>query len=160
MWIFNQVPDVLCDSLMDAGWDSKITIGADILKCTIKRESMSFQYHIARSTLYVRFFYNRHRMVSPTVWEAIDQDVIPEMISVNCEMGEWRQTLEVGAGWSLHDLRQDIMIYLQDLDTNFVITIDDGQTVLKANRRAEKRILAGDLQPPRKLVLVSRSTSS
>jgi hypothetical protein len=125
MWVFKDVTEELYSSLMDGGWDSKITIGANILKCTVKRESLIFRYHIARSTLYVRFFYNRQRMLSPTMWEAVDQDETMEMISIDCEMGEWRKTLDVGSTWNLYDVRQEILIYFE-ANIEFQIEIVDG----------------------------------
>jgi hypothetical protein len=105
MWVFKHMTDDLCSSLMDGGWDSKITIGADIMKCIVKRASLVFKYHIAISTLYVQFFYNRERMLSPTIWEAFDQNETMEMVSIDCEMGEWRQTLYLDSSWTLHDVR-------------------------------------------------------
>jgi len=34
------------DSLMDFGWDSKVCIVVDIIRCTINWTSMIFRYHI------------------------------------------------------------------------------------------------------------------
>jgi hypothetical protein len=64
-------------------------------------------------------------MMLPTVWEAVDQDETVEMISIDCEMGEWRQTLDVGSTWSLYDFRHEILIYFE-ANMEFQIEIVDG----------------------------------
>ena len=94
MWIFKNVNEELCQSLMDGGWNTKITIGADIIKCTVHKEPLVFRYHIARSTLYATFVFNRERMLPNSTWEAIDQSEPIQMVNINCEF--WR--LESSSG--------------------------------------------------------------
>lgn len=86
MWIFKNVSDALCQSLMDGGWDSKVTFGADAIKCTIARTSLIFRFHIARSMLYARFVYNRQRRLSLSQWVDLDQYRPSIMVTVHCEV--------------------------------------------------------------------------
>lgn len=57
---------------MDRGWNPKNIIGANIIKCIVRKESLIFCYHIARFTLYATFVFNRERMLPNSTWEAID----------------------------------------------------------------------------------------
>jgi hypothetical protein len=103
MFVFKQMTDDLCSSLMDKGWDHKITVGADVIKCVIPRASLVLRYHIGRSTFYALFFYNHLKMLTDSTWAAIDHPVV--MVSISCEMGERKQDVEVGMSWTFSDIR-------------------------------------------------------
>ena len=95
MWIFKNVNDRRTLSISyGRGWNTKITIGADIIKCIVHKESLIFRYHIARSTLYATFVFNHERMLPNSTWEAIDQSEPIQMVSISCEFGDWNQVLE------------------------------------------------------------------
>ena len=47
---------------MDKGWESKISISADVIKSIVDQTSMIFRYHINTSTLYFNFVYNQEQM--------------------------------------------------------------------------------------------------
>jgi hypothetical protein len=54
--------DALFDSMMDPGWDEKVVVGKNILKCKIDRSMVQFRYHIGRQILYTNFKYQRLRL--------------------------------------------------------------------------------------------------
>jgi len=73
LFVFKDLSEELLNSLMDKGWDMKISSGADEIKCMVDRESIIFKYHIGRSTLYANFQYNRMRLMDGNIWKSIDQ---------------------------------------------------------------------------------------
>jgi len=62
MYVFKQPTQELMCSMMDNGWNSKITIGAKVIQCTIDQGSLLFRHHIGHSTLYANFVYNQQKM--------------------------------------------------------------------------------------------------
>jgi len=69
LFVFKNLTEQSFKSLMDDGWDTKITIGSKIVKCVVHQTSLVFWYHIKRSTLYVNFQYNHLRLLYGLVWE-------------------------------------------------------------------------------------------
>lgn len=159
MFVFKYVKDELTNSLMDKGWESKITIGADVIKTTVDQASMKFRYHISRSTLYCNFVYNRERMGVDNKWEPIDHLELEQMVTIQCEMGDdWREELEVGLSWSLSDVRKEILVSLgAGFDTDFRMCIVDNDTMTRVNDRNEKNKTVAHVLPPKKLCLVVRT---
>lgn len=158
MFVFKQMTDDLCSSLMDRGWDLKITVGADVIKCVIPRASLVLRYHIGRSTLYALFVYNRLKMLPDSTWEAIDQYEPVVMVSISCEMGERKQDVEVGMSWTFSDIRHEVLLQLGvDTDTESEIWIATDNTVVKVNSRQEKKFTAANAMPPKIFRLVARS---
>lgn len=43
MFVYKHATAELCSSLMDGGWDTKITFGADVIKTTIEPSSLKFR---------------------------------------------------------------------------------------------------------------------
>lgn len=157
MFVFKRMTDKLCASLMDGGWDSKITIGVDTIKTTIHRASLSFRYHISRSTLYANFVYNRERMVSRSTWVAIDQFEPVQMVNINCEMGDYKQEMEVGLSWSFSDIRQEALLQITlATESEFDMWIVDHDRATKVNSRNEKHLTTANVLPPKKLRLIAR----
>lgn len=158
MWIFKEVSDQLCQSLMDGGWDSKVTFGADVIKCMVAKPSLIFRFHIARSTLYARFVYNRQRRVSLSEWVDLDQHMPTVMVTVRCEMEDRQYDLEVGLTWSLADIRQEVAVQFgMEENTIYCLWIVDGRTDIKINPRNEKRHTTVDIMPPKVLRLLRQS---
>ena len=158
-FVFRHMTDDLCSSLMDRGWDCKITVGGDVIKCIIPQSSLLFRYHIGKSTLYALFVYNRHKMLSNSTWEAIDQYEPIVMVSILCEMGEWTQDVEVGMSWTFSDIRQEVLLQRGE-DTNHTeadIFIRSGDTLQKINPRQERQFTSVDAMPPKAFRLVARS---
>lgn len=58
MFVFKHMTEDICASHMDAGWNSKIIIVANIIQMTISHESLSFRYHISMSILHANFVYD------------------------------------------------------------------------------------------------------
>lgn len=143
---------------MDRGWDLKITVGADVIKCVIPRASLVLRYHIGRSTLYALFVYNRLKMLPDSSWEAIDQYEPVVMVSISCEMGERKQDVEVGMSWTFSDIRHEVLLQLGvDTDTESEIWIATDNTAVKVNSRQEKKITTANAMPPKIFRLVARS---
>ena len=42
LFVFKEISEELFDSLMDQGWNEKIVIGADVIKCLIDAKSVLF----------------------------------------------------------------------------------------------------------------------
>jgi len=142
---------------MDGGWESKVTFAADAIKCTVAKPSLIFRFHIARSTLYARFVYNRQRRVSPTEWVDLDQYMPTIMVTVLCEMEGKQHALNVGLTWSLVDIRQEVAVQLGvEVNTEYQMWIVDGTTAFKINARNEKKHTAADIMPPKVLRLLCK----
>jgi len=158
MFFFKNVSKDLCASLMDDGWDEKVTYGADVIKTVVHRPSITFKYHIGRSTLYVNFIYNRSRMVSKDVYESIDQYEQVMMVIVHCEMDGYKTEVEVGLTWSLYDVRQEFSIQVGPILTDLyqMYIISDGPP-MKVNPRNEKNYTVDHVLPPKVIRFVERS---
>ena len=142
---------------MDSGWDLKVTFGADVLKTIVARDSLKFRYHISRSTLYANFVYNRHKMLRDNTWEALDQYEHVQTISLHCEMGDIQQEIEVGMSWTVHEVRQEILIHFgATLNSDFDIWIVSGDIVTKVNARNEKNVIVEACLPPKMLRVILR----
>ena len=157
MFVYKHASDELCASLMDSGWDSKVTFGADVLKTIVARDSLKFRYHISRSTLYANFVYNRHKMLRDNTWEALDQYEHVQTVSLHCEMGDIQQELEVGMSWTVHEVRQEMLIHFgAALNSDFDIWIVSGDIVTKIIARNEKNVTAEACLPPKMLRVILR----
>lgn len=108
---FKDVSEGLLLSLMDAGWDTKVTIGNDIIKCIANCRSIVFRFHIGRSILYCNFSYNRERRVAG-IWERMDQSGPIDAIKILCEFEEWQDEIEVGRNWTISNVREEICVTL------------------------------------------------
>jgi len=122
---------------MDDGWDSKITAGADVIKCEVDRSSLVFRFHISRSTLYANFQFNRERLQPNNQWQQIDQTGPIDVVFITCKYGDGQTNIEVlievGRNWLLSNVRQEITITLgTNCPTDFRMWIvQDGQTSTK-----------------------------
>ena len=96
LFVFKAVTEELMSSLMDKGWNSKVTMGGHVVQCTIDLATITFRYHIVRSTLYTNFQFNRERLLVETGWQSIDQVSHVDVVTVNCEYEEGRSEVEVG----------------------------------------------------------------
>jgi hypothetical protein len=124
LFVFKEISEELFDSLMDRGWNEKIVIGVDVIKCLIDAKSVLFKYHIGRSTLYASFQFNRMRLIQAGRWEPMDQSEPIQIVKVDCVMGDWNQQLEVGINWSFESIRSEIQITLaSDAPTEFTMYI-------------------------------------
>lgn len=123
-------------SLMDKGWNSKVTMGGDVVRCTIDPATITFRYHIVRSTLYTNFQFNRERLLVETGWQPIDQVSHVDVVTVNCEYEDWRFEVEVGRDWQLTNLREEIIIALgDDCPSEFTLWIlNDGHPPQKVHK--------------------------
>ena len=160
MFIFKQVDEELCASLMDKGWNEKVTKlqAGDFVKTSIPLESMKFRYHISSSTLYANFFYIRHKMLQNKTWEALDQYDPVEIVTLQCELGNITQSLEVGSSWSIHEIRQEIQIQFGlALNYDFHIHLISDGIGTKINPRHEKNVTTLNCALPKKLQVVQRS---
>lgn len=157
MFFFRNLSDNLCSSLMDDGWDEKITYGADVIKTVVHRPSVTFKYHIGRSTLYVNFKYNRSRLVSKDVYEPIDQYEHETMVTVHCQMDDCKAQVEVGLTWSLYDVRQEFSIQVGPLSTDLyqMYIFGDGPP-LKINSRNEKNYTVDSVLSPKLVRFIAR----
>jgi len=157
MFVFKNVSEDLCSSLMDQGWDDKVIIGADIIRTKVHLPSLSFRYHSSRSTLYSNFVYNRSRMILQDVFKAIDQNEQVTMVTVHCEMGDYKTNVEVDLFWSLYDVRQEIAIQIEPaLESELqMYIINEGQAT-KVNTRKEKTYSVSMVLPPKKLEFRAR----
>jgi len=45
MFVFKNMSEDLCFSLIDQGWDDKVTIGADIIRTNVHLPFLCFCYH-------------------------------------------------------------------------------------------------------------------
>lgn len=61
LFVFKPILEALFSSIMDPGWDLKIVLGNDLIKCRVLQDSMTFRYHTERSMLYSSFAYVRER---------------------------------------------------------------------------------------------------
>lgn len=109
--LFKDISEEFLSSLMDCGWDTKVTIGDDIIKCMVDRLSILFRFHIGRSILYCNFSYNRKRCVAGN-WELMDRCGPIDVIEVLCEFEEWQGEVEVGRNWKISNVRQEIRVTL------------------------------------------------
>ena len=57
---------------MGDGWHTKIMTGLDIMRCKVDLNIIVFRNH-GRSMLYTTFQFDRKRMISHVLWEAMDQ---------------------------------------------------------------------------------------
>jgi hypothetical protein len=87
LFVFKDISTQLFNSLIDQGWDEKITIQLDQVKCTVDRNSLRFKYHIGRSMLYVDFQYNRFKIRAGSVWEQMDQSEVVHIVKIDVK---WR----------------------------------------------------------------------
>ena len=55
LFFFKNNSKEVFDSLMDKGWNERIYIGADEIKCCIDLASVIFKYHVGRNTLYSNY---------------------------------------------------------------------------------------------------------
>lgn len=157
LFVFKNVNEELCSSLMDQGWNNKVTIGADIIRTEVHLPSLNFRYHLGRSTLYSNFVYNRSRMISHDVFEAIDQSEQVTMVTVHCEMDDRKIDVEVGLSWSLYDVRQEISVQTGPaLDSQFQMYIITDGHATKVNTRKEKTFTVSMVLPPKKLEFRAR----
>jgi len=157
MWVFKQVSDALCQSLMDGGWDSKVTFRANAIKCTVARASLIFRFHIARSTLYARFVYNRQRRVSLSQWMDLDQYMPSVMVTVHCQLEDRQHDLDVGLTWSLADIQQEVAVQFGiEANTIYQLWIVDGTVAVKINARNERKHATVDIMPPKVLHLLRK----
>lgn len=156
MFVFKQASKELCASLMDSGWDSKTTDGPDFIRVGDDHASLSFRYHIGRSTLYATFIYNRYRRIASGTWEAIDQSELEIPVTLHCEIGNYNQDIDVGLSWSFSDIRQEITMQIGPAaETDFKMWIlDVNNKVVKVNMRNEKKHTAAMVLPPKRLKLV------
>lgn len=156
MFVFKPVKKELTDSLMDQGWNIKVSIGVDHIKCTVDSTSLVFRYHIGRSILYTNFVYNRERQVGLNKWQAMDNFELEVIVTIQCEMGDmWSQELEVGMSWSLSNVRKELEVYLGS-DIEFRLAIIDCNIANLVNYRNEKKKFVVDLLPPKKLRLIEK----
>ena len=123
-------------SLMDKGWNSKVTMGGDVVQCTIDPATIMFRFHIVRSTLYTNFQFNRERHLAETGWQLIDQVGHVDIVTVNCEYKDWRSKVEVGWDWQLTNLCQETIIALgADCPSEFTMWIlNDGHPPQKVQK--------------------------
>ncbi len=128
LFVFKNLDEDSFDSVMDKGWDSKVCLGADIIKCIIHRSTVIFRYHIGRSTLYANYQYNRQRLIHGSDWEPLEQIQADSMVKINCEVHNGESfELEVGSKWTLTSIRQEIIIALgHDAQEEFSMCIVDG----------------------------------
>ena len=55
LFVFKNMTQELKSSLMDSGWDTKYTKGADTIRCQVDWATLVFKYHIGRCVLYTNF---------------------------------------------------------------------------------------------------------
>ena len=118
-------------SLMDSGWDTKYTKGADTIRCQVDWATLVFKYHIGRCVLYKNFKFNRHCKLLGNQWQSMDQAGIIDIIVVACEYENWQGNIEVGRDWLLSNVRMEISITLDPDcpdDYSFLIVENDSQT--------------------------------
>ncbi|KAG0596266.1 hypothetical protein M758_UG238500 [Ceratodon purpureus] len=158
LFFFKGVTEELMSSLMDKGWNSKVTMGGDVVRCTIDPATIMFRYHIVRSTLYTNFQFNRERFLVETGWQPIDQVSHVDVVTVKCEYEDMRSKVEVGRDWQLTNLREEIDIPLgADYPSEFTLWIlNDGHPPHKVNRRNEAKHTAANVLPPKRLKIVSK----
>lgn len=135
LFVFKAVTEELMSSLMDKGWNSKVTMGGDVVRCTIDPATITFRYHIVRSTLYTNFQFNRERLLVETGWQPIDQVSHVDVVTVKCEYEDWRSEVEVGRDWQLTNLREEIIVALgDDCPSEFTLWIlNDGHPPQKVH---------------------------
>ena len=126
---------------MDQGWDEKITVQPNQVKCTMDWNSLSFKYHIGRSMLYVNFQCNRFKIRASGIWEQMDQSEAVYIVKIDYEMENWHHQLEVDLNWNLTLLRSEIQMTL-----GFVAPHDFALWILHENG-----------QPPEKVQMLLKS---
>ena len=112
LFVFKDNSEEVFDSLMDKGWNERIYLGADEIKCCVDLASIIFKYHVGRSTLYSNYQYNRFRLKAGGMWQPMDQTGPIHIVKVLCQMDEWQQELEVGHNWTLTSLRSEVEMAL------------------------------------------------
>jgi len=160
MFVYDTVTEELCSSLMDKGWNTKITRIRDMefVKTTIAEGSLKFRYHISRATLYANFIYNRHKMLSDKTWEAMEQYEHVQTIALHCEFEGLQVDVEVGMTWSVYEVRQEIQTQLGIApDFEFDLWIVTDNVANKVNARNEKHVTVMSCVPPKMLRVVQRS---
>jgi len=97
MFIYKHVTKELYASLMDNGWDEKITRIQDkgFFKIIVPLGSLNFRYHISHSILYSNFVYTCHRMQGDKIWEAFHQYLPVETMVLQCEVEDITQDVEI-----------------------------------------------------------------
>ncbi len=119
------------------------------------------RYHLGRQTLYTNFQYSRERMIPRTsTWEPIDQVEVVETMSLQCVFrGKELPIFEVGKTWPLSHMRQELRIILgDDAPLEFSIeVIEEGTENRKVNVRNEGKVLAHEVLPPRRLLVVEHA---
>jgi len=157
MWIIKDINDDLCASIMDKGWDLKITKAADVIKTVVHQQSLGFRYHIGRSTLYTNFVYNRRKMLPNGTWKALDEYESVVSVIIHCQVEDSIQDLQVGLSWTFSAVRQEILVQLNQLSSiDFRMSIVDDNAVFKVNLRNEKNYTVANVLPPKKLRLITR----
>ena len=124
LFVFKSVSDNLMSSLMDLGWNTKISMGDDVIKCVVDQQTVVFKYHIGHSTLYSNFQFNRERLFHGSVWEMINQCGPIDLIKIICEYKDWQGEVEVGRDWTLSNIREEIAVVLRpDTPIDFTLFI-------------------------------------
>ncbi|CAM6086386.1 unnamed protein product [Calypogeia fissa] len=103
LFVFKPASEELLASLMDLGWDIKIEVANDIIKCQVIKSSVAFRYHMGRQMLYTTFGYVRERLLNG-VWMAMDQSGDVEMMTLKVDLLDGTSvTLDVGRNWGFRD---------------------------------------------------------
>lgn len=160
MFVYKEVTEELCASLMDRGWDTKITRirDAEFLKTIAARGSMSFRYHIPRSTLYANFVYNRYRLLPDKTWEPLEQYEPIETVILLCDLDDVTHELEVGLTWTIHEIRQEIRVMFAACEESAfdIWIVNEHGVASKVNSRNEKNVPVSSCLQPKKLIVVQR----
>lgn len=123
-FIFKRPSDDLLSSLMDSGWDTKIMVGDDVIRCTVDHSSVIFKFHIGRSVLYSSFQFNRERLFNGCQWEMMDQAGDIEVVKILCDFGQSSSELEVGKTWTFSNIREEIKVaFGPDIPHEFTLWI-------------------------------------
>lgn len=160
MFVYDILTKELCSSLMDKGWNTKITKmhDAEFIKTIVAEGSLKFRYHISRATLYANFVYNRQKMLPDKAWEAMEQYEPMQTITLHYELEGVIQDISVGMTWSVQEIRQEIQIQLGiGADFEFDIWIVTDNVASKVNVRNEKHVTVMSCVPPKMLRVVQRS---
>lgn len=125
LFVFKDMSDELFASLMDSGWQEKVVIAENAIKCVLDPKTISFKYHIRHSILYATFQFNRFRLLQSGQWEAMDQCETINLVKVHCVCGDSIEELEVGSNWSLESIRQEIIVaFASSIPTEFSLYIE------------------------------------
>jgi len=61
-------------------------------------------------------------------WQAVDQVGRVDVVSITCEYGDWKSTIEVGRDWQFTNFRQESELALgADCPREFNLCIQDGE---------------------------------